>query len=142
MTHFSISSLASASVIARGGYHKFFQRYGVAVFELCHYDSYSMTLSARASTFGGIVRPICFAVFKLISTRTLLAAPQASLRVLLPLESYLHSKRRDNATREGAVHRNEAATDHIHTDAMHRRETVLGRKCYNVFSTIIRNSMW
>jgi len=27
-----------------------------------------MTLSARASTFGGIVRPICFAVFKLITS--------------------------------------------------------------------------
>ena len=26
-----------------------------------------MTLSARASTFGGIVRPICFAVLRLIT---------------------------------------------------------------------------
>ena len=67
-TPLSMSSLASASVIARGGYHKFFQRYGFAVFELCHCDSYLMILSARAKTFCGMISPICFAVLRFITS--------------------------------------------------------------------------
>lgn len=31
-----------------------------------------MTLSARASTLGGIVKPVCFAVFRLITSSNLL----------------------------------------------------------------------
>src|SRR5688500_8137361 len=33
--------------------------------------SHRITLSARASTFGGIVRPICFAVFRFITSSNL-----------------------------------------------------------------------
>jgi hypothetical protein len=50
-----ISSFVSESVMA-----------GFAFVEFCHCVSYLITLSARASTFGGMVRPICFAVFKLM----------------------------------------------------------------------------
>src|SRR4030095_5810549 len=32
----------------------------------CHCAPYLITLSARASTLGGIVRPICFAAFRLM----------------------------------------------------------------------------
>src|SRR5215475_8724022 len=32
-----------------------------------HFTHYRITLSALASTFGGIVRPICLAVFRLIT---------------------------------------------------------------------------
>ena len=37
----------------------------IPVTRRCHCVSYLMTLSALASTLGGIVRPICFAVFKI-----------------------------------------------------------------------------
>ena len=47
-----------------------------------------MTLSARASTFGGIVRPICFAVLRLITElelRRLLHRQIGRLRALQDL---------------------------------------------------------
>src|SRR4030095_12639377 len=43
---------------------------------------YLITLSARASTLGGIVRPICLAVFPLIPSSS--AAPPADRRAWLP----------------------------------------------------------
>jgi hypothetical protein len=46
---------------------QFFQRYRFAFFEFCHRVSYLITLSARARTLGGIVKPICFAALRLIT---------------------------------------------------------------------------
>ena len=43
-----------------------------------------ITLSARASTFGGIVTPICFAVFKLMTNSISSAAALAGLPALFP----------------------------------------------------------
>ena len=44
---------------------------------------YLITLSARASTFGGIVRPICFAAFRLMTAQISSAAPRADRLALL-----------------------------------------------------------
>ena len=41
---------------------------------------YLITLSARTSTFGGIVRPICFAAFRLMISSNFSAAPPAGQR--------------------------------------------------------------
>jgi hypothetical protein len=44
---------------------------------------YRMTLSARASTLGGIVMPICLAVFRLITSSNFVGCSnQASFRIL------------------------------------------------------------
>src|ERR1043166_9900190 len=40
------------------------------------------TLSARASTFGGIVRPICFAVLRLITSSNFLSSSTISSQIL------------------------------------------------------------
>jgi hypothetical protein len=46
--------------------------------------AYLITRSARASTFGGIVRPICFAVFKLITNWNLLGRSTGRSPGLVP----------------------------------------------------------
>ena len=53
------SSIASSYVL-------FELERGLPLSEFCRYSSYLMTPSALASTCGGIVRPICFAVLRLI----------------------------------------------------------------------------
>jgi hypothetical protein len=45
---------------------EFFNRNRFAFVEVCYWGSYLITPFARASTLGGIVRPICFAAFRLI----------------------------------------------------------------------------
>ena len=67
-----------------------------------------ITLSALASTFGGIVRLICFAVFRLMTTRISSAAPRANQRVLLPLESYPHTRRRAGTRKDGHMRKSSA----------------------------------
>jgi hypothetical protein len=64
---------------------EFFERYRFAFVEFCHCDSYLMTLSARASTLGGIVRPICLAVFKLITSSNFVGCSMGRSAGLAPL---------------------------------------------------------
>src|SRR6185295_337582 len=47
--------------------------------------AYLITRSARASTFGGIVRPICLAVFRLITKSNCLGCSTGKSAGLLPL---------------------------------------------------------
>jgi hypothetical protein len=49
--------------------------------------SHLMTLSACASAFGGIVRPICFAVFKLITSSNLVDCSTGRSAGLAPLRN-------------------------------------------------------
>jgi hypothetical protein len=46
--------------------------------------SHLITLSARASTFGGIVNPICFAVFRLITSSNLIGCSMGRSAGLAP----------------------------------------------------------
>ena len=48
----------------------------------CHH---LITSSARANTFGGIVRPICFAVFRLITNSNLVGCSTGKSTGLTPL---------------------------------------------------------
>ena len=50
-----------------------------------HYCVHLITLSARASTFGGIVRPICFAVFRLITSSNFVGCSTGRSAGLAPL---------------------------------------------------------
>src|SRR5262249_45484105 len=65
-----------------------FNFYPSASLRTCFCVVYLMTLSALASTFGGIVRPICLAFFKLITSSNLVgcstgrSAGFAPLRIL------------------------------------------------------------
>src|SRR5882672_8336025 len=52
-----------------------------APFPLLHAPCYLMTLSALASTFGGIVRPICLAAFRLMTSSNFFGRSTGSLRV-------------------------------------------------------------
>ena len=45
------------------------------------------TLSARASTFGGIVRPICFAVLRLIMNSNFVGCSMGSSLGLVPFKN-------------------------------------------------------
>ncbi len=49
-----------------------------------------MTLSARASTFGGIVRPICFAVFKLMTSSNFVGCSTGRSAGLAPFRILVH----------------------------------------------------
>src|SRR6266850_3075085 len=54
-----------------------------------------MTLSALASTFGGIVRPICLAVFKLITNSNFIGCSTGRSAGFAPLRIYQRKLRRD-----------------------------------------------
>ena len=49
-----------------------------------------MTRSARASTFGGIVRPICFAVFKLITNSNFVGCSTGKIGGLGAFENFVY----------------------------------------------------
>ena len=51
----------------------------------CHCAPYLMILSALASTFGGIVRPICFAVFRLITNSNFVGCSTGMSAGFVPL---------------------------------------------------------
>src|SRR5215813_690592 len=58
--------------------------------------SYLITLSARASTAGGIVRPICFAVFRLITNSNFVGCSTGSSAGFAPfriLSTYVAARR-------------------------------------------------
>ena len=50
-------------------------------------QNYLMTRSARASTFGGIVRPICFAVLRLITNSNFVGCSTGSSPGLAPFNT-------------------------------------------------------
>ena len=52
---------------------------------LAFYD-HRITLSARASTFGGIVNPICFAVLRLITSSNLVGCSTGRSAGLAPFK--------------------------------------------------------
>ena len=47
-------------------------------------QNYLITLSARANTFGGIVNPICFAVFRLITNSNFVGCSTGRSPALAP----------------------------------------------------------
>ena len=49
-------------------------------------ENYLITLSARANTFGGIVRPICLAAFKLIINSNLIGCSTGKSAGVLPFK--------------------------------------------------------
>src|SRR5688500_1887429 len=53
----------------------------------CVTQSHLITLSARASTFGGIVNPICLAVFRLITSSKFLACSTGISVGVVPLRT-------------------------------------------------------
>src|SRR5918999_513893 len=58
--------------------------------------SHLITLSARASTFGGIVRPICLAAFKLITSSNLVGCSTGKSAGFAPpqiLSTYMAARR-------------------------------------------------
>ena len=61
-------------------------RSSALVTQHCHL----MTLSARASTFGGIVRPICLAVFRLITNSNFVGCSTGRSAGLAPFEDLVH----------------------------------------------------
>src|SRR4029077_19333190 len=58
----------------------------VACYLVPHACSHLITLSARASTFGGIVRPICLAAFKLITNSNLVGRSTGKSVGFVPLD--------------------------------------------------------
>jgi hypothetical protein len=57
----------------------------------CFYFGHLITRSALASTFGGIVRPICFAVLRLITSSNLVGCSTGRSAGLAPLQDFGHS---------------------------------------------------
>jgi hypothetical protein len=65
-------------------------------FILAALDGYLITLSARASTFGGIVRPICLAALRLITSSNFIAASTGRSAGMAPfriLSTYVAARR-------------------------------------------------
>src|SRR5688572_1559958 len=85
-----------------------------------------MILVARASTLGGIVSPICFAVFRLITSSNLVGCPTGRSAGLAPLRIFVYVDRCPAITLEfvGGVGRQTAILD-CTVALEHRRQPVL-----------------
>jgi hypothetical protein len=71
--------------------------------QCCHKTStsYLITLSARASTFGGIVRPICLGVFRLMMNSNFFGCSTGRSAGLAPfkiLSTYIAARRNKSVT--------------------------------------------
>ena len=88
-----------------------------------------MTLSARASTFGGIVRPICLAAFRLMISSNFVGCStgrSAGLAPLRILSTYVAARRNKSVNVRAVGH--EPAGFHIFRLWVDRREPALYRE--------------
>ena len=68
-------------------------------------ENHFMTLSALASTFGGIVRPICFAVFRLITNSNFVGCSTGRSAGFAPFRIFRRARQRAATDSKGGGHR-------------------------------------
>ena len=98
-----------------------------------------ITLSALTSTFGGIVRPICFAVFRLMMNSNFIGCLHRQIGRLGTLQNFIHIlsgvSTFGNVT--GFVGHHATVVDKISPGA-HRRQSVFYREIRDLFLIFIR----
>src|SRR4026209_2412192 len=91
------------------------------------YPLYLITLSALANTFGGIVRPICLAVLRLITSSNFVGSSTGSSEGFAPL--YSHALPHDVVS--GAIG-HEASSFDVVARSENARESVLRREIHDL----------
>ena len=94
-----------------------------------------ITLSARASTFGGIVRPICLAAFRLMMNSNFVGCStgrSAGLAPLRILSTYVAARRNKSSDAHAVAHK--PAVFHKFWPGVYRREPALYREFCNLCS--------
>ena len=95
--------------------------------------SHLITLSARASTFGGIVKPICLAAFRLMMNSNFVGCStgrSAGLAPLRILSTYVAARRSKSALAHAVAHK--AHRFYKSSTAIYHREPALYREFYNL----------
>src|SRR4030095_4758208 len=104
----------------------FIHRFLLITVVRCLLPSYLITLSALTSTFGGIVRPICLAAFRLMITSKLHRLLDRKIRGLCAFEDLIHVSRGATVQRKNVRGiRHQTTGKHIILLCRHCRKPVL-----------------
>ncbi len=101
----------------------------------CLCDGYLITLSALASTFGGIVRPICLAVLRLITSSNFVGCSTGMSAGFVPFENLVDHKRSALVAfgTVGSIGHQTTAVDKI-SWTVNRRQPIFCREVDDPFS--------
>src|SRR5215813_4777841 len=101
-----------------------------------------ITLSARASTDGGIVRPICFAVFQIDDELKLHRTLYWEVGWLGAFQDFVHIS--SGAAEQLSVNRcvrHQATSDRVLRRGVHRRQPILSRELHDKVSVRIHERL-
>ena len=101
-----------------------------------------MTLSARASTFGGMVRPICLAAFRLMMNSNFFGCStgrSAGLAPLRILSTYVAARRNKSVIVRAVIHK--SAGFDIFRSGVDCRQPMLYRKVDNLLALEIEDGI-
>src|SRR6185369_3242035 len=93
-----------------------------------------MPRSARASTFGGIVRPICLAAFRLMMNSNLLGCSTGSSAALAPFKILSKCRGAPEQVGKARAIGHQSTAFHPFCRVIDGRQPVLYRKLDNLFS--------